>query len=45
MRARHQTSYIQQFDGHRAGSIVTHAIVWFAPLGKRFVANIGDSGS
>jgi len=45
MRSRHQTSYVEQFDRYGAGSIVTHAIVWFTSFDEGFVANIGNSGS
>lgn len=45
MRTRHQTSYVEQLDGYRAGSIITHAIIWFTSFRKRLVANVGDSWS
>ena len=45
VRTWHQTSYVEKLNGHRAGSVVTHAIVWFASLDQRFVADVGYTGS
>lgn len=45
VRAGDQTGYVEQLNRHRAGSVVTHAIIGLASFSKGLVADVWDAGS